>query len=336
MRNNSFDLIRHIAALMVLFSHHFVLSGLEEPGIAGYNSLGGIAVIAFFSISGLLITQSYLNSRSFNDYLSKRVARIFPALILCAFVMTYIGGGWFAEGYTGSSSALIDFLRISAFGRADIAPITDGFIFGESFNGSLWTLKIEFGFYLLLAVALASYRRALMPWALLAAFGLATYIFGNNLSGALAAKLAVYSAAGIAFFAGAVIAFHKQRFSDKRVQVLTLVVGVALVLASIGTALAGVLATLGFCLATLSIGLMYVDKSIRGRFDISYGIYLYAFPVQQLVINKTSLGFVPSMLLSALIVITLAIASWRLVEQPALQFIHRRKRGHTVQSPAQP
>lgn len=334
MHNNSFDLIRHIAALLVLVSHHFVLSGREEPCIAGYNSLGGIAVTVFFAISGLLITQSYINARSFGDYLSKRVARIFPALILCAFVMTYIAGSLFAEGYVSGSSALIDFMRISVFGRADIREITDGFIFADSFNGSLWTLKIEFGFYLLLALALGLFRRSLLPWILLAMFVMATYVLGNHVTGALAQKLAVYSTAGIAFFAGAVMAFYKQHLSDPRVLAITLAAGIGLVLVSIGTTLAGVLATLGFCIATVSIGLLYVDQSIRGRFDISYGIYLYAFPVQQLVINKTSLGFGWSMLVSTLIVIALATVSWRLVEQPALQFIHRKHRQRAVQASA--
>ncbi|MGN4050269.1 acyltransferase family protein [Pseudomonas sp. SM4] len=333
MRNNSFDLIRHLAALMVLVSHHFALSGLEEPGIAGYNSLGGIAVTAFFSISGLLISQSFLNARSFADYLGKRVARIFPALILCAFVMTYLAGAVFADGYVTGFGALLDFLRISVFGRATIEPITQGFIVSESFNGSLWTLKIEFGFYLLLALALGMYRRALMPWVLLAAFGVATYVLGNHVPGALAQKLAVYSAAGIAFFAGAVIAFNHQYLSDRRVLAIALVTGAGLIFFSVGTPLASVLTTLGLCLATLSLGLLYVDKSLRGRFDISYGMYLYAFPVQQLIINKTSLTFVPSMLVSALIVIVLATISWRLVEQPALQFVHRRKRALAATQP---
>lgn len=325
MRNNSFDLIRHLAALMVLVSHHFALSGLEEPGIAGYNSLGGIAVTAFFSISGLLISQSFFNSRSFADYLGKRVVRIFPALILCAFVMTYLAGAVFADGYVTSFGALADFLRISVFGRANIEPITQGFILSESFNGSLWTLKIEFGFYLLLALALGMYRRALMPWVLLTVFAVATYALGNHVPGALAQKLAVYSAAGIAFFAGAVIAFNQQYLSDRRVLAIALVTAAGLIFFSLGTPLASVLATLGVCLATLSLGLLYVDKTIRRRFDISYGMYLYAFPVQQLIINKTSLTFIPSMLMSALIVIVLATVSWRLVEQPALQFVHRRK-----------
>ncbi|WP_025108567.1 acyltransferase [Pseudomonas sp. H1h] len=336
MRNNSFDLIRHFAALMVLVSHHFALWGLPEPGIAGFSSLGGIAVTAFFAISGLLITRSFVNCASFTDYLTKRVARIFPALILCAFAMTYIAGALFAEGYVTGSDAAIDFLRISVFGRANIEPITNGFIFSESFNGSLWTLKIEFGFYLLLAAALGLYRKALVPWILLAVFALATYILGNEVSGAQAQKLATYSSAGIAFFAGSVIAFHKQHFSDRRILAITLAVSLGLIYLSVGTPLAAVLATLGCCLATLSLGLLYVDKSIRGRFDISYGIYLYAFPVQQLVINKTSLTFVPSMLVSALIVIALAIVSWRLVEQPALRFAHRAKRPRTESVSSQP
>ncbi|MCF5702852.1 acyltransferase family protein [Pseudomonas syringae] len=333
MRNNSFDLIRHLAALMVLVSHHFALSGLEEPGIAGYNSLGGIAVTAFFSISGLLISQSFFNSRSFADYLGKRVVRIFPALILCAFVMTYLAGAVFADGYVASFGALVDFLRISVFGRANIEPITQGFIVSESFNGSLWTLKIEFGFYLLLALALGMYRRALMPWVLLAVFAVATYALGNHVPGALAQKLAVYSAAGIAFFAGAVIAFNQQYLSDRRVLAIALVTAAGLIFFSVGTPLASVLATLGVCLATLSLGLLYVDKTIRRRFDISYGMYLYAFPVQQLIINKTSLTFIPSMLVSALIVMVLATVSWRLVEQPALQFVHRRKHALATTQP---
>ncbi|MFJ2327026.1 MULTISPECIES: acyltransferase [Pseudomonas] len=333
MRNNSFDLIRHLAALMVLVSHHFALSGLEEPGIAGYNSLGGIAVTAFFSISGLLISQSFFNSRSFADYLGKRVVRIFPALILCAFVMTYLAGAVFADGYVTSFGALADFLRISVFGRANIEPITQGFILSESFNGSLWTLKIEFGFYLLLALALGMYRRALMPWVLLTVFAVATYALGNHVPGALAQKLAVYSAAGIAFFAGAVIAFNQQYLSDRRVLAIALVTAAGLIFFSLGTPLASVLATLGVCLATLSLGLLYVDKTIRRRFDISYGMYLYAFPVQQLIINKTSLTFIPSMLVSALIVIVLATVSWRLVEQPALQFVHRRKHALAATQP---
>ena len=326
MRNNSFDLIRHVAALLVLVSHHFALTGSEGPGITGYNSLGGIAVIAFFSISGLLITLSFLNANSFTDYLSKRVARIFPALIVCAFMMTFVAGSVFADGYVTDSAALIDFLRISLFGRANIEEITEAFIFSESFNGSLWTLKIEFAFYLLVAVVLGLCRRAATAGALLVTFCIATYVLGNGPATALTQKLALYGCAGIAFFAGSLVAFYKQYLGARHRLVITLATCLGLIPLAAGTPLSGVVVTLCICLATLSLGLLYVDHTIRGRFDLSYGIYLYAFPVQQLVINKTSLTFVPSMIVSALIVIVLAIASWQWVERPVLQWAHRRSK----------
>ncbi len=166
-RNNSFDLIRHLAALAVLVSHHYVLSGFQEPMLKGYNSLGAIAVLAFFIISGFLISQSFLNTPSVYRYLEKRIARIFPALILCAFLMVYFAGPFFNKErgaeYALSLDALVDFLRISIFGRADISSVTSDFIFKDSFNGSLWTLKVEFGFYVALALALLLMRSVVTP-----------------------------------------------------------------------------------------------------------------------------------------------------------------------------
>lgn len=116
MRNNSFDLIRHLAALMVLVSHHYVLAGMNEPVIQGYNSLGGVAVLCFFAISGLLITLSYLNAASLQDYLVKRVARIFPALIVCSFVMTYVAGAFFASDYVSGKEASSTFCEFQHSG----------------------------------------------------------------------------------------------------------------------------------------------------------------------------------------------------------------------------
>lgn len=336
LRNNSFDLIRHLAALMVLVSHHYVLAGSSEPTIDGYHSLGGVAVLCFFAISGLLITLSYLNASSLQNYLLKRAARIFPALIVCAFVMTYVAGAFFASDYVSGPGAFIDFLRISAFGRATIDEITHDFIFSESFNGSLWTLKIEFAFYILLALVLTVYRSALMPWALLLLFCVATYVLSSDPTNALAQKFLAYCAAGIAFFAGSLCAFYKHSFNSVRTKISVLAVASLLLILSLGTSAAWVLASLGISLATISLGLLYVDKAIKGRFDISYGIYLYAFPVQQLIINKTQLAFFSSMAVSAVIVIGLATLSWLMIEQPALALAHRNKARKSPPAPLAP
>lgn len=69
------------------------------------------------------------------------------------------------------------------------------------------------------------------------------------------------------------------------------------------------------------IGVSITDKLIYGRFDYSYGVYIYAFPVQQIIINHTSLGFYSNMLLSALMTLFLGALSWHLVER---RFLHKK------------
>ena len=327
-RDNSFDLIRHLAALAVLVSHHYVLSGQQEPMLQGYNSLGAIAVLAFFAISGFLITQSFLNTRSFYHYMEKRIARIFPALIACAFVMVYFCGPAFSKnglGYAFSLESLTDFLKVSAFGRADIGDITSTFIFKDSFNGSLWSLKIEFGCYVLLALALLVLRRAAVPLIIALAFCITTYLCSTS-AHPMAPKLLVYSTVGIAFFVGSSLYFYRAAFSSVKAKLLIGVLSAALVLVSLNTPLVMVFASIGVSLLVLSLGTLCKDRIIKSRFDISYGMYLYAFPVQQLMINTTALSFYASMLATVAVVIVLASLSWLFIEKPALNYVHRRSR----------
>lgn len=152
-RSNLFDIIRHVAALLVLVSHHFELSGRAEPLHGSFYTLGSIAVICFFSISGYLITLSFLRSSSVKDYMLKRCARNFPALVVCAFLMVFpaqmIFAGQIVLGGLFSIENLQKFIQISLMGRATLDQVTAGFIFPDSFNGSLWTLKIEFFCYVM-------------------------------------------------------------------------------------------------------------------------------------------------------------------------------------------
>lgn len=71
--------------------------------------------------------------------------------------------------------------------------------------------------------------------------------------------------------------------------------------------------------ATISLCINIKDPFIKGRFDLSYGIYIYAFPVQQLVINVIGASFYIGMLISAVITIALATASWFLIEKRFLR-----------------
>ncbi|SDQ39526.1 hypothetical protein SAMN05216597_0033 [Pseudomonas cannabina] len=95
-----------------------------------------------------------------------------------------------------------------------------------------------------------------------------------------------------------------------------------------------VLASVGVSLLVLVVGTLLNDRIIKSRFDISYGMYLYAFPVQQLMINLSGLSFYASMLASVAVVIVLATLSWHWVEKPALNYMHRRTRSRLSTTPA--
>jgi peptidoglycan/LPS O-acetylase OafA/YrhL len=321
-RNNAFDLIRHIAALMVLVSHHFVLSGKTEPALQGVNSLGGFAVVSFFAISGYLITQSFIRS-SLEVYAVNRIARIFPALFVCSFIMVYLVGGFFSEGgilaTAESGEALKKFLQIAAFGRANIDAVTEGFIFQESLNGSLWTLKLEFGCYVLAALALSLSTKPFVP--LLVLIGIcALHIVSLPADHPIADKVAIYTSVCVAFFVGSTLAFHQGLLGSLGSKIIMTGVGLVLMGAAVVGPVPLMLSSVGFSLITLALGTMLNDPLIRGRFDISYGLYLYAFPVQQLLINCTELGFYPSMAAAACVTALLATLSWFCIEKPALGY----------------
>ncbi len=91
VRFDSFDLLRAVGALAVLVSHSFALTGRPEPGVPGADTLGGLGVAIFFSISGYLIALSWRRDPRPGAFLVKRSLRIFPALgvavVLAAFLL---------------------------------------------------------------------------------------------------------------------------------------------------------------------------------------------------------------------------------------------------------
>lgn len=85
-----------------------------------------------------------------------------------------------------------------------------------------------------------------------------------------------------------------------------------------------VVGSIVICLVVLAVGMNFSDGLIKGRFDISYGLYLYAFPIQQLLINKSGLGFSATMLLSIVLTVLAATLSWLFVEKPILRLAHKK------------
>ncbi|HBC9049675.1 TPA: acyltransferase [Escherichia coli] len=321
-RNNSFDLIRHIAALSVLFSHQFALSGLPEPMI-GLENLGTVAVVIFFSISGFLITASWERSPTFSVYLSKRCYRIFPALIVCSFLMIYFLVPVFTENglsFVLSKDSVIAFILYSCLQikYAFVNNFSADYIYQNLLNGSLWTLKFEFLDYMIIAAVLFNKKNTLTKSIVILAIAIALY----KMSGTIFPRdYYLYKTVMmlIPFAAGSVI--YTSGLTKHKNWVLSLPISIAIIAASIffhenASFLVGV------SLLTIFIGTSIKDKVINGKFDISYGIYIYAFPIQQVMINESGLGFYTSMLASLSLTILMAILSWNLIEK---RFIYRKK-----------
>lgn len=322
-RNNSFDLIRHFAAYLVLFSHHFRLSGFDEPLFGVWNTYGFIAVTIFFSISGYFMPQSFARSDNFIDFMKKRCKRIFPGLIVCSFFMVYIIGLYFTEtsklSYILSYDSFIFFLRNSIFIQGVIPNIFSDFIFKDIINGSLWTLPIEFTCYIIIGCAL-SY---LFSWKSVSVLLWVACIFTasinhNHLSYTFfAVPINSLAEFGIAFFTGSVLSLTKNSWLKYRKPIMAICV--FLIFTLMGRPEIVIIGTICISIITIIIGISTKEKIIDGKFDISYGVYIYAFPIQQIVINKLEVNFWIGMLIATVATTIMAYFSYAFVEKPFLK-----------------
>src|ERR1700704_6917704 len=97
-RHNTFELLRLVAALSVVFSPAVLLAENSQDHdplmmLTGGQAILGLAgVFVFFTISGYLITQSFETTRLPLVFLAKRVLRIFPGLLGCLLVCVFVIG----------------------------------------------------------------------------------------------------------------------------------------------------------------------------------------------------------------------------------------------------
>ncbi|WP_058534413.1 acyltransferase family protein [Legionella saoudiensis] len=329
-RQNSFDVLRHFAALLVLFSHHFALSGRHVPKFQHWDTYGFVAVAIFFAISGYFMPASFNNSENFLVFMEKRCRRIFPGLIVCSLLMCYVIGSIFTPEplfqYLTDFSTFKTSVLFSSFLGRPIPGVFSDFIFKDAINGSLWTLPVEFLSYIIIGIVL-SYTNSWQAVLKLLLFYILTTIVlmitGFNYM-FYAVPLNYLALFGIAFAGGALMAMTQKHWFTARYYLAFVAILFLIILKRRGEM--QVLGTLSLAVLTIVIGTSFRDKLIKGRFDISYGIYIYAFPVQQIVINIITQRFWLSMAISVALTIFIAILSYRFVEKPFLYANARNKK----------
>ncbi len=337
---NNFDALRLGAALLVLFSHAFVLTGQADAEpvarLLGHTvDGGGLAVSAFFAISGFLVTRSAARRRPL-EYVRARVLRIWPALAVAVLVQTVAIGPactdlpWRAYLLQPQTWGALVTASIVVL-RPDLPGVFAGNPVAGAVNGSLWTLRVELACYLLpLCLVLL---RALRPRVVLALAAAALLAF----TASAMARASPHGAHGLGdprlfaalaclwdFLFGAGLWLHRDRvpcgaWPAAVAAALTLLAG----LLPPGV----ILVHLAWPYLMLCAGL---SRPVGTRWmhrlgDVSYGVYLYAFPVQQAVVAWRGAASGPlavaAMALPAVLV--LALLSSRIVERPALRLKFR-------------
>lgn len=343
-RANNFDILRLVAALLVLFSHSFAVVGAEEPGSfldpAG-ETWGHVGVLVFFSISGYLITSSWERDPSPLPYLIKRAFRIFPALVvMLVFTVVVIGplatsstpGEYFGALQTWLYVPVKALLFIP--GNVDPPGIFDGNPW-VGVNPSLWTLPVEFFCYialmlLMLLVAVVAKTqvarvRVIVALCLVGVLGGAVLgdkgmVAGFGLQGIAGSALLSQSATLIAaFFMGALLFLLRDRVPLKPTAA-AIMAGVAVAGAWVGIGQFITPLVVPYIVLTLALAIRPVPLGSFRGWDLSYATYLYGFPIQQYIVYLTGTRDAILVFATAAVVVAgIAALSWRLIEKPALQ-----------------
>ena len=169
MNNNSFDFIRFFLAFNVLLAHIKVLSNSRQLEFLENFSNSFIAVNGFFVISGFLVAKSFSNTSSIKTYFLKRIKRILPAylfiVLFSAIFFSVFSKLSFLEYF--SNTQLYQYLGWNCvflnFMQPCLPALFDNTVLC-AVNGSLWTIKVEESFYLVLPVIFFLIRKQFHYW----------------------------------------------------------------------------------------------------------------------------------------------------------------------------
>jgi peptidoglycan/LPS O-acetylase OafA/YrhL len=299
-KDNHFNLLRLVLSVLVIVSHSFELvdgNRNREPltTLFGTISFGEFAVDCFFIVSGFLITKSWVDTPRLKPFLIARVLRIYPAFIvatcLCVFVLAPLSSSN-VRGYLKTLEYVNIFKSIFFLQLPSVSP-TGLVASAKSFNGSLWSISYEFKCYLLIALMglLRLVRKKAATFTLLICicglFGLMSFMQDHDLKLEILGKHPLTNIGNFLtvrtmmfFMSGCCFYHYREQL------ILTPGLGISALLfliiglffkstAELALAIFGAYLLLSCAIKSSSISRFYK------RFpDVSYGTYLYAWPLQ--------------------------------------------------------
>ncbi len=331
--NNNFDIIRMIAATMVVFSHSYSLAGVPSDPLSeflSYGYAGTIGVVIFFVISGFLVAKS-AEEHAVGSYLLARMLRILPGLALVTIIETLIIAPAFYDGKISvyfENWALVHLKNILIWPQNPVIPDVFAKLRFPALNGSLWTIPIEAAFYLLLPIIalLGRVRRWVYLLLFVASLVLekvcSMYGFSEAQPGPdLIRGVQIFHAVHFFSFFSAGICLWKYR------DVIKFDVGwFALAFAIVFAARQSMMSpwVMNLCLPYLIIFIALASgtgSKLKRRWgDLSYGTYLFGYPIANMIVSLGNRSLSPATVFIICFPVTLLVASfsWRFVERPSL------------------
>jgi peptidoglycan/LPS O-acetylase OafA/YrhL len=321
-----------IAASLVLLSHAFALStgrASEEPLQSFMHmTLAQIAVDIFFVSSGFLITKSLTQSTSIKKFVLFRCLRILPALWVALTITIIVAGCFFTSLSAGvffSEPGTFTFLLRNAVLVTGIQHGLPG-VFESApmprlVNASLWTLPYEVAMYAALAIVwILTKRFAKFSAArfhilvLLTALCMMTiYLITMESRPSNLIRLTAF------FFSGASLFLYREKVRLSWVFAILLVIVWLLSLSDPGISLRIYAIAVPYITIFLALTPMGLLKKYNHIGDFSYGLYIYAWPIQQiLAVTIQGITSMQMLVLSFTLTLLMAVLSWHVVEKRAL------------------
>jgi peptidoglycan/LPS O-acetylase OafA/YrhL len=345
-RSNSIGFLRFFFASIVIWSHAYPLGGFGLDPVSHFSksaeSAGTLAVDGFFLLSGFLIARSYESIGKLGRFLWHRVLRIFPAFWVCLLAVAF---GFAPFAYLHQHGSLVGFIAeehpwsyvghnsLLWMRQYNVGGLLAHVPYPLAFNGSLWTLPFEFLCYLtigllgligilkrkpivVLSVSLTLFVCYAVPISLRGLLhGPLAFPILLEGNGRLVLEVCVY------FFIGASSFLYRAKVPMRGW--IAFFCAIVVVIALPTRAYAAVL-PFSMAYAIMYVAMRWPPRSFDRRADLSYGLYIYAFPTQQLLTlyGVNALGIVPYFVVTAVITATLAGASWFAIEKPSLSLKH--------------
>lgn len=293
-KSDNIDFMKYIAAIMVIIGHSFVIASKNLSVISSFLNnhigFGAIGVAIFFFLSGFLVTRSMIQKKTASEYFGTRVRKIIPPLFVVIPITAFVLGPCVTalpiKEYFSTSGTYKYLLNIVLIRQHFLPGVFEGNPYPGVVNGSLWTLLFEFLCYM---ATFAAYKLKLLRKGSIL-IPIPAVIIGVIILFAAASKFGIsYGYLGaivrpcICYYMGMILFFYYEYWLNFKM----LAVSVALTFIGILTHSAYIFMIFVIPILILNIGWgipVSVNPKLASLGKYSYGIYLVAFPIQQLLV----------------------------------------------------